>query len=60
MSTISTSHIDRTSLQQLLAALRSGHENYAQLVTELLADLEAMQQQLVEAETQITRQNQQD
>ncbi|HEY2826242.1 MAG TPA: hypothetical protein VGJ04_01470 [Pirellulales bacterium] len=61
MSTISTStsHTYRTSLQQLLAVLRRGHENYAQFVTELLADLEAMQQQLVEAETQITRQNQQ-
>jgi hypothetical protein len=46
-------------LKQSLAELRSGQESYARFVTDLLADLEIMQQKLVRAETQVRLQTQQ-
>jgi len=50
---------DCTSLKQSLASLRAEHETFAQFVTDLLGDLEAMQQKLAEAEAQIESQSEQ-
>jgi myosin heavy subunit len=50
---------DCTSLKQSLATLRAEHETYAQFVTDLLGDLETMQQKLVEAEARIETQSEQ-
>jgi hypothetical protein len=59
VSTISIPLADCTTLKQSLAALRTGHETYAQFVTELLTDLETLQEKLAQAEAQIDLQNQQ-
>lgn len=50
---------DCSTLKQSLATLRAEHETYAQFVTDLLGDLEAMQQKLAEAEARIETQSEQ-
>jgi hypothetical protein len=50
---------DCISLKQSLATLRAEHETYAQFVTDLLGDLEVMQQKLAVAEARIETQSEQ-
>jgi hypothetical protein len=57
VSTILTAHADCTSLKESLAALQAGQDKYAQFVSALLSELEATQQKLVQAETQIDLQS---
>jgi SMC interacting uncharacterized protein involved in chromosome segregation len=57
VSTISTAQSDCASLKEALAALQAGQESYAQFVADLLAELEATQNKLRQAEAQIDQQN---
>ena len=57
MSTISTAQSDCASLKEALAALQAGQESYAQYVADLLAELEATQNKLRQAEARIDQQN---
>jgi hypothetical protein len=54
-----TDSADCTSLKQSLAALRSGQENYARFVTDLLDDLGTLHARLTQAEQQLALQRQQ-
>jgi SMC interacting uncharacterized protein involved in chromosome segregation len=57
--TRSTASVDCTStaLQESLAALQTGHQDYEQFVVELLAEMEATHEKLSQAEAQIDQQN---
>ncbi len=59
MPTKSTAPADCTStaLNQALATLQTGQQNYEQFVVELLAEIEAAQEKLNQAEAQIDQQN---
>jgi hypothetical protein len=57
VSTISTAQSDCASLKEALAALQAGQESYAQFVADLLAELEAAQNKLRQAEARIDQQN---
>jgi chromosome segregation ATPase len=59
VSTICTSHTNRTQLQQSLEALRNRQEDYGQFVAGLLADMGAMHERLIKSDTQLSLQRQQ-